>query len=496
MGGFFGRVGEMAAIRKVLIGLFLILAFVATGAVLLFVLTAEQLQGAVASPDIAAFKPTIGSIRQYVAELERYYAIDDFVSSRQKEISSQILARSADEEAALAQMVTSADDVRAFVNTSNTLYIHPPLTLRPFSGLPPAAQTQPLQAPPQQTQPESAAPQDTAAQSSPQTGQSAPAQPAATPAHQRKARASASPPPESLGLQDALAAYFIEYYQQAAAQPGDAGTAAHKQIDEFKAQTFKPYQIYATARAKYDAAQSQLQSLKAQNDALQAQEDDYYNGIIADPSPLATDAFWNLCEDFLSFKSLVGDWAYNIVLFPKMMLVLILAIFMGILGSLIYISQDFLKNPDGRTFWDILFRIGLGAGVAFALFFFAAAGMLSLSQTSNGGPPEMSPYLISFLGITGGYLSDRVTEWMRQVGENTFKVDDGGPPKRWAMGLAAALSAAGLDSTALASAVGVPASEAADWASLTQPVPGDKQALVSAFLRTHPSKLFTDIAPG
>ncbi len=31
---------------------------------------------------------------------------------------------------------------------------------------------------------------------------------------------------------------------------------------------------------------------------------------------------------------------------------------------------------------------------------------------------------------------------------------------------------------------------------MTKPVPGDKQSLVAAFLREHPSKVFTDIAPG
>jgi hypothetical protein len=312
---------------------------------------------------------------------------------------------------------------------------------------------------------------------------------------QRSRRTTVRPMPVSLGLQDALAAYFTDYYQQAAALKGEDAQKADKAIDAFKDQVFKHYQAYSAARAKYDATESGVTSLQAQNDALEAQENDYYNEIVTPPSPLATDAFWNLCEDFLSFKSLVGDWAYNIVLFPKMMLVLMLSIFMGILGSLIYISQDFLKNPQARGFWDILFRIGLGAGVAFALFFFAAAGMLALSQNSTGGQTDMSPYLISFLGITGGYLSDRVTEWMREVGENTFQVRGSGPPNRWAVGLADALKAAGLDTTALASATGVTAAEAGDWVSLAKPVPGDKQALVAAYLREHPSRLFTDIAP-
>ncbi len=178
-----------------------------------------------------------------------------------------------------------------------------------------------------------------------------------------------------------------------------------------------------------------------------------------------------------------------------MMLVLLISIFMGVLGSLIYITMDFRKNPDERSFWNIAFRIGLGAGVAFALFFFAAAGMLALAQTKSGAQSDMSPYLIAFLGITGGYLSDRVTQWMREVGENAFKIKTDGPPDRWAIDLDSKLSAASLDNAALASATGVIVSDAEAWVAQTQPVPGDKQGLVAAFLRVHPSRVFTDIPP-
>ena len=85
---------------------------------------------------------------------------------------------------------------------------------------------------------------------------------------------------------------------------------------------------------------------------------------------------------------------------------------------------------------------------------------------------------------------------MREVGENTFKVDPGGPPPRWAVGLDAALKAAGLTTAALASASSSTQADVEGWDTLQKPVPGDKQALVAAFLRIHPSHLFTDIAPG
>ncbi|HEY1631600.1 MAG TPA: hypothetical protein VGF56_09800 [Rhizomicrobium sp.] len=466
-----GFVFNGGTIGRVLIGLFLILAFTATGAVLLFVITAEQLQSSIAAPDIAQFKPTIGSIRQYVAEIERYYAIANSAEDKQTATQRKLFDESVTAQGALAQMTTASDGVRAFINQNNSRYVHWPLQSQPF-----LAQSRQAAAP----QPAPASGSETA----PPSTQPAP------PEQMSKA------PPNVLSFPDELATYFSKYDLAYAAIATTSNGELKSQLEEFKAQTFKRMQPYIDARASYDAAQSRIQSFNAQIAALDSQENGYYAEITDPKYPLHDDAYWNLCEDFYSFKSLVGDWAYNIVLFPKMMLVLILAIFMGILGSLIAISQDYLKDPAKRGFWDILFRIGLGAGVAFALFFFAAAGMLALSQNSSGSQADMSPYLISFLGITGGYLSDRVTAWMREVGENTFKIAAGGPPDRWAVGLAAALTAENLDATVLASATGVTAADAGDWVSLAKPVPGDKQALVSAFLRLHPSKLFTDIAPG
>ena len=264
--------------------------------------------------------------------------------------------------------------------------------------------------------------------------------------------------------------------------------------DAAETETFKHLEGYFAARAQYQSDASAMRALKGEIDALEHRADRLNKEVQAPGTPLADGAYWSLTEDFLSFKTLFGDWAYNIVGLPRMMLVLALSIFMGILGSLIYISQDFLRNPDSRGFWDILFRIGLGAGVAFALFFFAAAGMLAMAQ-DGGGKTDMSPYLISFLGITGGYLSDRVTQWMREVGESAFRVKTDGPPARWAIGLGNMLKNAELDAAALAAAANVLVEDAEAWVSLAKPVPGDKQGLVAAFLREHPSRVFTDIQP-
>src|SRR5262249_34788597 len=73
------------AIRRVLIGLFLIAAFPLTSAVLLFVITAEQLQSFVNAPQYASLKVSAGWIRQDVATLQHYWAVMNGITRKEDE---------------------------------------------------------------------------------------------------------------------------------------------------------------------------------------------------------------------------------------------------------------------------------------------------------------------------------------------------------------------------------------------------------------------------
>ncbi len=479
------------AIRRVLIGLFLIAAFTLTSAVLLFVITAEQLQGFVNAPQFASLKVSAGWIRQDVATVQHYWTLMNGITRMEDQTQDALYRVSLRNQTSRSAMTRAAEETRNFINTRDTAYILPPLKLKSFTtNLTSAEDTapapdapQPIDSRPNLAPPEAASPEATAS-GSPRGSLSTAAETKASSFDLALAQ------PVSLRFGDDVDAYFDNYYSQL----GTGDEAARKSLTDFKAETFKHLEGYFAARAQYQSDASAIRALKGEIDTLEHRADRLNKEVQAPGTPLADGAYWSLTEDFLSFKTLFGDWAYNIVGLPRMMLVLALSIFMGILGSLIYISQDFLRNPDSRGFWDILFRIGLGAGVAFALFFFAAAGMLAMAQ-DGGGKTDMSPYLISFLGITGGYLSDRVTQWMREVGESAFRVKTDGPPARWAVGLADMLKNAGLDAAALAAAANVLTEDAEAWVSLAKSVPGDKQGLVAAFVREHPSKVFTDIQP-
>jgi hypothetical protein len=471
-------------LRRFGIGMFLIASFVFTGASLLLIVTAEQLQTAVASPEFASLKISTGWVRQDVAYLEQYWKEMHAISRKEDAAENELFQISARNAKTRAAMSGAADEARHFIDLNDTIYILPPLKLRTFTGADVAAP--PLAALVQESHTPAVLQTDTPDQATP---------PPASPANAASGAkfALSNTLPVAYGFGTLVDAYFDAYYAELDKLPN--AEKARQSLNTFKIETYKRMAKYFTARAQFDSDASTRRALDAQMAALEAQTKQLDINSQQQGSPLANGSYWSLTEDFLAFKTLVGDFAYNIVALPRMMLVLMISIFMGILGSLIYITMDFYRSPDERGFWNIAFRIGLGAGVAFALFFFAAAGMLALASTKSGAQSDMSPYLIAFLGITGGYLSDRVTQWMREVGENTFKIKSDGPPDRWAIDLGGRLREAGLDEGALASASGATIADADAWIARSKPVPGAKQALVAAFLRLHPSQMFTDIPP-
>lgn len=488
-------------VRRFLIGLVLILAYTATGAVLLLIVTAIQLQNAVEAPEFDSLKISTGWIRQDVAYLDRYWKQMNAITQKEDAAEAEKFTIGQRGAKIRADMSRAADETRNFIDLHDTSYILSPLKLRTFPS--------PTSPPPVLPTPEAHG--DASAQAPSDAGSTAPAaapdasgaaaqaqSAAATPTPPQPFTSSAAryqvtiPVPSAYGFGNAVDDYFDAYYSEL-----DGATnadAARKSLNAFKLETYKRMEPYFSARAQFDSDSSRIRGLNVEITALESQAKQLDDNSQKEGTPLANGAYWSLTEDFLTFRTLVGETGYNIIALPRMMLVLLLSIFMGVLGSLIYITKDFYEDPDRRGFWSIVFRIGLGAGVAFALFFFAAAGMLAMTQAKNAAQSDMSPYLIAFLGITGGYLSDRVTQWMREVGEKTFNVAGEVPP-RWAVGLGAALTGVGLDNASLAVVCGVSPAEVDAWIAVTKPVPGDKQALVAAFLRQHASGIFTDIAP-
>jgi len=286
----------------------------------------------------------------------------------------------------------------------------------------------------------------------------------------------------------------IELYKQKVAADADKATVTPDMISRYFVSLEKDLlpvmNDFFPARDRWRDAVRNKKMLEDEKAALLAPPKD----IAA--NRLANESYRTVVEDFRTFEALVGSRLFGVVLMPNPVLVLLLSVFMGMLGSLIHLCRRLVIEREPIRAHEMFYRIGLGAAVALALFFFASAGVLTLSQSASGKvDTNMSPYLISFLGITAGFLSERTTAWMREVGEKTFKLENGPQRSRWATGLAGELAKQGLTPQAIAAAVGLQGSDIEAYAALQKPAPDREQALIAAFLRLHPSALFTDIDP-
>jgi hypothetical protein len=200
-------------------------------------------------------------------------------------------------------------------------------------------------------------------------------------------------------------------------------------------------------------------------------------------------------DDLARYKGILWGWPFAFVALPGIVLTLLLTVLMGVLGALIALTRELVFEEKDHPAGQYLFRIGLGASVALAVFFFAGAGVLTLAQTnaSGTGKVELSPYLVSFFGIVSGYLSRRVTQWMRETGARIFLVKE--DADRWAVDLDHWLKDKSSDAATLAKAINVDPQKMGLWIARSEAVPYMAQLQIAAFLQMPAFRLFSDIPP-
>ncbi len=106
----------------------------------------------------------------------------------------------------------------------------------------------------------------------------------------------------------------------------------------------------------------------------------------------------------------------NIWELPTIFMSMVLVLAMGGLGSLITVTIEFLGDPAQRSarFSAYLFRPMLGTIVALAAYIGVKSGQVSVA---GEGVSELSPFLLSFLGVLAGIMSERVYRRLVDYGE-------------------------------------------------------------------------------
>ena len=119
-----------------------------------------------------------------------------------------------------------------------------------------------------------------------------------------------------------------------------------------------------------------------------------------------------------SIFRLKGLWAI-----PENILIVILIFSMGALGSLIFLTMEFLKRSDNteEKFSNYFFRPLLGMVMALAVFVMFRSGQYSMGIESE---EHLSPFFISFMSIISGMMSEKVYGSLKLQGEKVLPTEE------------------------------------------------------------------------
>ena len=100
---------------------------------------------------------------------------------------------------------------------------------------------------------------------------------------------------------------------------------------------------------------------------------------------------------------------------PESILIQILVLSTGVLGSLIFVTVEFLKEPEAnsQSLSMYLFRPFLGMILALAIYVMLKSGQFTFIEDDN---QNISPFLISFLGIISGMLAEQAYRRLAMTG--------------------------------------------------------------------------------
>ncbi len=185
-------------------------------------------------------------------------------------------------------------------------------------------------------------------------------------------------------------------------------------------------------------------------------------------------------------------WLYSM---PIELLTLVLTMSMGALGSLIFITLEYFKEDTSKSFSWYFFRPFLGMVTALAIFVFAKAGQLTISD--EGVSENLNPYFLSFLGIISGLVSEHATDKLRATGATFFQsdIDKKLSLDRWAISIEEQIKKQDKSVSELTQFVSASEKTVDDWVKEKKPVPVDEQKIIAAWLAVPRRQIFTDLPP-
>ncbi|HMJ45404.1 MAG TPA: hypothetical protein VK522_24315 [Pseudolabrys sp.] len=217
-------------------------------------------------------------------------------------------------------------------------------------------------------------------------------------------------------------------------------------------------------------------------------------------APELVERIVNATAELNSLQSIWRGIIYRTALWTNDMLVLLLLISMGVLGSALNLLAVFIANErESLSFGEYPLRLAFGAVLAIVMFIIAKAGVPILADTSKiGGNAPLNPYFISLLAVVSGLMSDRSMSTIRNVASSLLTSVGGADysPRYSRVVLDDVLKAANRDIDGLAQLLGTSTEDAKKLFSGNDAVPPDRQKLISAYLGRPVRELFSDLPAG
>jgi hypothetical protein len=217
-------------------------------------------------------------------------------------------------------------------------------------------------------------------------------------------------------------------------------------------------------------------------------------------SPELVERIVNATAELNSLSSIWRGIVYRVALWTNDMLVLLLLISMGVLGSALNLLAVYIANEqDSLSVGEYPLRLAFGAVLAIVMFIVAKAGIPILADTSKiGGNAPLNPYFISLLAIVSGLMSDRAMDTIRNVATSLLQSVGGADysPRYSRVALDDTLKTANRDIDGLAALLGTSADNVKKLFSGNDKVPPDQQKLISAYLGRPIRELFSDLPAG
>jgi hypothetical protein len=179
------------------------------------------------------------------------------------------------------------------------------------------------------------------------------------------------------------------------------------------------------------------------------------------------------------------------------MVVLLLLISMGVLGSSLNLLAVFLvRDNEAMSFGEYPLRLAYGAVTAIVMFIIAKAGIPILADASKlGSSAPLNPYFISLLAVISGLMSDRAMDSIRSIATSILQTVGGSDfSRRYArLSIDDATKDTGRTLAGMSRTLGQSEDDTTKLFSGTDTVSPNQQKLISAYLDRPIRELFSDL---